>query len=316
MAAASPAGRPSGWPTRLRTLHPGLEVVLVEIKTQGDRDRTSPLSAIGGMGLFTKEIQRALLDGTVEIAVHSLKDLPTRGPEGLVLGAVPPREDPADAAPSRPIFKTIENLPRGARVGTGSLRRRGQLLYARNDLIVVDLRGNVETRLAAAYDGRLDAISSLAEAGLNRLGLSSHVTQRLAPPHFLPAVGQGAARHRMPRPTMPKPLRPCSRPLDDAATHRAIRAERRVLFELEGGCTIPLAAWAREGSTFGKNDPPRLWLDAAVFRTDGPGKIALCIPGPLDDPEGLGHQAAVRLIQDGAGEFLDPTSEPNTSYSD
>ena len=290
---------------RLRSLHPGLEVVLVEIKTLGDRDRTSPLSAIGGLGLFTKEIQRALLDGSVEIAVHSLKDLPTRGPEGLTLGAVPPREDPADALIA-PVYKTIESLPRGARIGTGSLRRRGQLLYARQDLTVVDIRGNVETRLAAAHGGDLDAVV-LAEAGLNRLGLSSHITQRLGPPQFLPAVGQGALGIECRADDAE--TRALLAPLDDPATHRAILAERRLLFELEGGCTIPLAAWAREDTTIGRNDAPRLWLDAAVFKTDGPGKIAICIPGSIDHPEDLGRQAAARLKELGAEDFLRPVPE-------
>src|SRR5690606_34471088 len=149
------------------------------IKTHGDRDRNSPLAAIGGQGLFTKEIQRALGDGRVEIAVHSLKDLPTQGPPGLALGAVPPREDLADALIA-PEHRTLEALPPGSTVGTGSLRRRAQLLHLRPDLNVVDLRGNVETRLRQALDGRLDAVV-LAEAGLRRLGLDGHVTQRLEP---------------------------------------------------------------------------------------------------------------------------------------
>src|SRR5690606_39059434 len=129
---------------RLRACHPGLEVDRVEIKTQGDRDRNSPLAAIGGQGLFTKEIQRALLDGLVEIAVHSLKDLPTQGPPGLVLAAIPPREGLADALIA-PSYRTLDALPAGATVGTGSQRRRAQLLHLRRDLAVVDLRGNVET---------------------------------------------------------------------------------------------------------------------------------------------------------------------------
>lgn len=287
---------------RLRTLHPGLEVILVEIKTLGDRDRTSPLSSIGGLGLFTKEIQRALLDGLVEIAVHSLKDLPTRGPEGLILGAVPPREDPSDALIA-PIHRTLEALPHGARIGTGSLRRRGQLLHARHDLTVVDLRGNVETRLAAARDGGLDAVV-LAEAGLHRLGLDSHITQRLGPPRFLPAVGQGALGIECRADDAE--TRVLLAPLDDPATHRAIRAERRLLFQLEGGCSMPLAAWAREASTPGRDDAPRLWLDAAVFKTDGPGKIAVCLSGPIDAPEELGSRAAEGLRQLGAEDFLSP----------
>ena len=150
----------------------------------------SPLAAIGGTGLFTKEIQRAVLDGSVDVAVHSLKDLPTQGPQELVLAAVPEREDVADALIA-PVHRTLQDLPAGARVGTSSLRRRAQLLHLRPDLDVVTIRGNVETRLNQALEGKLDAVM-LAWAGLHRLGLDRHVTQRLEPPTFLPAVGQGA----------------------------------------------------------------------------------------------------------------------------
>ena len=177
---------------RLRASAPELRVELVEIKTMGDRDRNSPLSQLGaaGTGLFTKEIQQALLDGRVEIAVHSLKDLPTQRPEGLALAAVPTREDVADALIA-PRFRLLDALPQGAKVGTGSQRRKAQLLSLRPDLEIVNARGNVETRLRLALDGHLDAVM-LAEAGLRRLGLDHHVTERLAPPRFLPAVGQGA----------------------------------------------------------------------------------------------------------------------------
>src|SRR4051794_36917851 len=175
---------------RLGDLHPGLVVELVEIRTQGDRDRNSPLSAIGGTGLFTKEIHRALLDGTVDLAVHSLKDLPTQGPDGLALAAIPPREEAADALIA-PADRRLDALKAGARVGTSSLRRRAQLHWLRPDLVVEELRGNVETRLKRALEGHLDAVI-LAEAGLRRLGLDRHVTERLGPPRFLPAAGQGA----------------------------------------------------------------------------------------------------------------------------
>src|SRR5512135_3262667 len=228
----------AGWVAdRLRALHPGLVVALVEIKTQGDRDRNTPLAAIGGLGLFTKEIQRALIASAVEVAVHSLKDLPTQGPEGLTLGAVPGRQDEADALIA-PSHRTLDALPDGATVGTGSLRRRAQLLYLRPGLNVVGLRGNVETRLTQALEGKLDAVV-LAEAGLRRLGLEQHVTERLGPPRFLPAVGQGAlgVECRSDDATTLALLAP----LDDPATHRAVIAERRALAELQGGCMIPLA---------------------------------------------------------------------------
>ena len=278
---------------RLREHHPGLAVELVEIKTQGDRDRNSPLAAIGGAGLFTKEIQRALLDGLVEVAVHSLKDLPTNGPERLTLGAVPPREDVADALIA-PRGRTLEALPIGATVGTGSLRRRAQLLHARADLKVVGVRGNVETRLNKALDGELDAVV-LAEAGLRRLGLDGHVTQRLGPPDFLPAVGQGALGIECrldDRATLA-----LLAPLDDPATHRAVVAERRVLAELEGGCMIPLAAFARDVGG-------QLALDAFVLDPDGIERVAASATGPLDDPDGLGRIVAEQLRGQGADRLL------------
>ena len=206
---------------RLRELHPGLDVELIEIKTQGDRDRNSPLAAIGGVGLFTKEIQRAVRDGSVDVAVHSLKDLPTQGPAELVLAAVPVREDVADALIAPGTGRSTP-CPR-ARVGTGSPRRRAQLLFRRPDLEVVTLRGNVETRLNQALQGRLDAVV-LAWAGLKRLGLEGHVTQRLGPPEFLPAVGQGALGIECRRDDAA--VVALLEPLDDPATHRAVRAER------------------------------------------------------------------------------------------
>ena len=276
---------------RLRDLHPGLDVELIEIKTQGDRDRNSPLAAIGGVGLFTKEIQRAVLDGSVDVAVHSLKDLPTQGPAELVLAAVPTREDVADALIA-PRFKSLEALPGGAQVGTGSPRRRAQLLFRRPDLDVVMLRGNVETRLNQALDGRLDAVV-LAWAGLNRLGLANHVTQRLAPPDFLPAVGQGALGIECRRDNAE--VRNLLASLDDPASHRAVRAERATLAELEGGCIIPMGAWARdvEGDP-GESDRPILAIDAAVFDPDGRDRIAVSLRGPREDPDSLGQAAARR----------------------
>ena len=241
----------------------------------------SPLAAIGGTGLFTKEIQRAVLDRTVDVAVHSLKDLPTQGPEELTLAAVPPREDVADALIA-PVHRTLRLAPAGARVGTGSLRRRAQLLHLRADLDVVTIRGNVETRLNQALEGKLDAVM-LAWAGLHRLGLEHHVTERLEPPRFLPAVGQGALGIE------------CRG--DDAAPARAPAAARRpghpprrrgrarALAELEGGCMIPMAAWARDVETADEAGRAGLLaLDAAVFDPDGRERIFAAETGPLDAP--------------------------------
>ena len=284
---------------QLRRHHPDRDIALVEIKTQGDRDQNSPLATNGGIGVFTKEIQRELLEGTIDLAVHSLKDLPTQGPTGLALAVVPPREEPGDALIA-PTSRTLDALPEGARVGTGSLRRRAQLLYLRPDLEVVAVRGNVETRLDQALQGRLDAVV-LAEAGLRRLGLDRHVTQRLAPSDFLPAVAQGALGLECRADDVA--LRVLLAPLDDAATHRAVRAERRVLAELEGGCMIPLAAWAREVGE-------ELVLDVAVFDLDGQERLAASAAGPRDDPDDLGRQVARVLRALGAGRLLRPIGRP------
>jgi hydroxymethylbilane synthase len=284
---------------RLRGSHPGLAVEIVEIKTHGDRDRNSPLAAIGGTGLFTKEIQRAVLDRSVDVAVHSLKDLPTQGPEDLTLGAVPPREDVADALIA-PYHQTLEALPQGARVGTSSLRRRAQVLHLRPDLNVETIRGNVETRLNQALTGKFDGVI-LAWAGLHRLGLHEHVTQRLAPPLFLPAVGQGALGIECRRDD--RVTGDFLRSLDDPATHRAVLAERRALAELEGGCLIPMAAWARDVE--GEEDQLHsLALDAAVFDPDGRICVTAALVGPRDDPDGLGQKVAQALRNQGAEALL------------
>jgi hydroxymethylbilane synthase len=292
---------------RLRGLHPGLDVELIEIKTQGDRDRNTPLAAMatGGTGLFTKEIQRAVGDGSVDVAVHSLKDLPTQCSAGLILAAVPLREDVADALIA-PRHRTLDALPTGARVGTSSPRRRAQLLYRRPDLEIATLRGNVETRLNQALAGRLDAVV-LAWAGLKRLGLERHVTHRLEPPEFLPAVGQGAlgieCRHG------DAAVLALLQALDDPATHRAVRAERAALAELEGGCIIPMAAWARdvegdESAGEGQPDGPAMAIDAVVFDPDGRERVAASLRGPRDDPDGLGRRAAQVLRDRGAEPLL------------
>ncbi|QEH35936.1 Porphobilinogen deaminase [Aquisphaera giovannonii] len=284
----------------LRERHPGLAVELIEIRTLGDRDRNSPLAAIGGTGVFTKEIQRAVLDGSVDVAVHSLKDLPTMGPAELVLAAVPPREEVADALIA-PAHRTLEALPAGARVGTGSLRRRAQLLHRRPDLEVVTIRGNVETRLRQALDGAMDAIV-LAWAGLHRLGLHGHVTERLAPPRFLPAVGQGALGIECRADD--EGTRSLLAALDDPASHRAVVAERAALAELEGGCLIPMAAWGRDA------EGGRLALDASVFDADGRRRVHAADSGPVDDPRGLGIRVASALRDRGAAELLGGSIRP------
>ncbi len=286
----------------LRNCHPGLNVELIEIRTQGDRDRNSPLAAIGGTGVFTKEIQRAVLDGAVDIAVHSLKDLPTQGPDELVLAAVPRREDVADALIA-PVHQTLQALPAGSRVGTSSLRRRGQLLYLRPDIQVASIRGNVETRLNQALEGKLDAVI-LAWAGLYRLGLHGRVTQRFAPLDFLPAVGQGALgiECRVTDTT----TRTLLLALDDGPSHRAILAERTALAELKGGCLIPMAAWARDiDVNIDVDKPGQLALDAAVFDPGGHACVSVTLAGPREDPHKLGLRVAQALCTQGAELLLE-----------
>jgi len=294
---------------RLRFFHSGLDITLVEIKTHGDRDQRLQLATIGGTGLFTKEIQRAVLDGSVDIAVHSLKDLPTQGPRELVLAAVPEREDVADALIAL-THRTLQDLPTGARVGTSSLRRRAQLLYLHPDLNVVTIRGNVETRLNQALESKLDAVV-LAWAGLHRLGLERYVTQRLEPPAFLPAVGQGALGIECRRDDTR--TRHLLTPLNNPATHRAIVAERTVLAELEGGCIVPIAAWARDNHyTRGMNDAGLLALDAAVFDPDGQARISAAETGPLDAPQDLGVRVAQALRAQGAEPLLQRGRSPTS----
>jgi hydroxymethylbilane synthase len=286
----------------LRRLNPELRVDLVEIKTHGDRDRNSPLTAIGGVGLFTKEIQRAVRDGSVDVAVHSLKDLPTEGLDELLLAAVPTREDVADALIA-PKYRTIEGLPQGARVGTGSPRRRAQLLFMRPDLQVTSLRGNVETRLNHALEGRFDAVM-LASAGLHRLGLEQHVTERLDPCEFLPAVGQGALGIECRRDNAATIA--LLEPIDDPVTRRAVLAEREALAALEGGCTLPIAAWARdvEGNEINLG-APALAINAAVYDADGRARVAVALQGPRDEPKSLGRRAAEALCDQGAISLLE-----------
>jgi hydroxymethylbilane synthase len=289
---------------QLAAQHARLRIALVEIKTHGDRDRNTPLSQLGGLGLFTKEIQRALLDGAIDVAVHSLKDLPTQQPKGLTLAAVPRREDLADALVA-PLHRTLDALPDGASVGTGSLRRRAQLLHLRPGLSVVAIRGNVETRLNLALQGRLDAVV-LAEAGLRRLGLERHITERLGPPRFLPAVGQGALGVECRADDHATLALLAS--LDDPSARRAVVAERRALAELEGGCMIPLGAWGRD------LEDGRLALDVAVFDPDGRTRAFASLTGPRDDPESLGRLVASAVRDQGADQLLRRT-DPGDGYA-
>jgi hydroxymethylbilane synthase len=268
-------------------------VELVEIETSGDRVRDVALTQIGGDGVFTKEIQRALLAGAVDVAVHSLKDLPTTPVEGLTLAAVPARGPVGDVFVSRRHAR-FDALPSGAVVGTSSLRRRAQALYRRPDLRLVNLRGNVETRLRKLEAEGLDAII-LARAGLERLGLAGHVTEVLGPAWMLPAVGQGA---------LGLECRAADRaalallgPLNDLPTRRAVLAERAMLRGLGGGCLVPIGALA---AACGEE----LALRGVVLPPDGTRRVEAEAAGPADQPEALGRRVAEMLLARGAAELL------------
>jgi hydroxymethylbilane synthase len=278
---------------RLLQAHPGLEIEIEIITTTGDKILDVPLAKIGDKGLFTKELDRALLDGRVNIAVHSLKDIPTRIEPGLALAAVGKREDPSDAlivAPGRPA--NLIGLPAGSRIGTSSLRRRAQLLALRTDIEVLDLRGNVDTRLAQVAAGKYDAII-LALAGIKRLGFADRAAEVLRAPTWLPAVGQGALGIVC-RDDDAK-TRDILAFFDDDTTHRATIAERAFLRELEGGCQVPIAA-------LGVADDNGVHLHGLVASLDGSTVLRTDAHG--DDAASLGKQLAHTLLEQGAGDVL------------
>jgi hydroxymethylbilane synthase len=268
-------------------------VELVRIETEGDRVRDRPLSQIGGDGLFTKEIQNALLDGRADVAVHSLKDLPTAAVEGLTLAAVPARGPVGDVFVSRRHLR-FDDLPMGATVGTSSLRRRSQLLHRRPDLKIEDLRGNVETRLRKLDEQGWDGII-LAEAGLMRLGLEGHITEILDRAWMLPAVGQGALGLECR--SDDTETQTLLAPLNDAATRAAVLAERAFLRGLGGGCLVPIGA-------LGEVRDGMLTLRGCVLSVDGSDRIEGVNSGPAMAAENVGRALATVLLGQGAAELL------------
>lgn len=278
---------------QLSARHPGLRVELVIIKTTGDKIHDIPLARVGGKGLFIKEIEEALLAGQVDLAVHSLKDMPAEMPAGLMLGAVPPREDYRDAFIS-PRYAGLGEIPPGGRVGTGSLRRRVQVLHQRPDLEVVGLRGNVDTRLKKMETLGLDALI-LAAAGLNRLGLSRVYRGCLPETEMLPAVGQGALGLEVR--TQDYQVRELIASLDDPATRQAVTGERAFLARLEGGCAVPVAA-------LGRVQGDSLSLEALISDLDGRRLLRDRLDGPVADAAFLGTLLATRLLDRGGKEIL------------
>jgi hydroxymethylbilane synthase len=270
---------------------------LVTFKTAGDKRIDEPLSAIGAKGLFTKELEHALQSGKVECCVHSLKDLPTESPEGVIIAAILEREDPRDALIVNDSLGagTIDELPRGSRVGTSSLRRRALLLARRSDLEVVDLRGNVPTRIRKVDDGQVHA-AILAVAGLHRLDVHQRIDEILEAPAWLPAAGQGAIAVQT-RDDDTR-MRDLLAPLDHAPTGIAVRAERACLAEMEGGCQVPIGALAM-------TEKDGLVLHAFIADARGTHLIRGHAPVDPDNPEGAGRRVAYDILTRGGRYVLE-----------
>jgi len=295
----------------IQMIDPGIDVRLIKIKTTGDMILDVPLAQVGGKGLFVKEIEEAILRNDVDIAVHSMKDVPTDFPAGLHLSAICEREDPRDAfvsqvQSSKSKVQSIKDLPQGARIGTSSLRRSSQLLNMRPDLQITQLRGNLDTRLRKLDEGQFDAII-LAAAGVKRLGLQNRITEILPFEVSLPAIGQGAIGIECRADD--ESINKIVGALNHKETSIAVRAERAFLRKLEGGCQVPIAAYARiehraEGKEQRAQKDSLLVMDGLVGSVNGQRIIKGHIEGNLNDYESLGNRLAEDLLSRGAQEIL------------
>ncbi len=286
----------------LEKIWPEIRFELQTIKTTGDKITDVPLSRVGGKGLFVKEIEDALLDGSADLAVHSMKDVPAVLPEGLTIAALPEREDPRDCLIAKEA-KAVEELRQGAIVGTSSLRRAAQMRALRPDCEIRDLRGNLDTRLRKLDEGLFDAII-LAAAGLNRMGWQKRATVCMDPSAFVPAVGQGALAVET-RAEDPQ-IRRLLEPLDHFETAVALRAERSLLGELEGGCQVPIGGHARiSGKT--------VELSGLVASLDGRQLFRAVGTAPLEEAELLGKRVAAQLLDLGARKILDDIYRAETA---
>jgi hydroxymethylbilane synthase len=274
---------------------PERKVEIVEVSTVGDRDRDSRLAEMGGQGVFTREVQAAVLDGRADIAVHSLKDLPTETAAGLALAGIPSRAPRWDVLIAPQGAPGNDVIPDGARVATGSLRRRAQLLYARPDLVMCEIRGNVETRIRKLDAGEYDMLI-LAEAGLERLGLADRITSRFQPPVMYPAVGQAALGLEC-RSGDPDTIELLGR-ISDPATRAEVLAERACLRALRAGCHAPVGTLALHQPCGGVS------LEAVVLSTDGTERLHVRLDASVGDPEATGRQAAEQLFALGAERLL------------
>ena len=279
--------------SRLQQLYPQLRVELLPMSTKGDKILDSPLAKVGGKGLFVKELEQAILAGDADIAVHSMKDVPVEFPDGLGLSIICERDDPRDAFVSSR-FSSMAELPAGSRVGTSSLRRQCQLRASRPDLQILDLRGNVNSRLAKLDAGEYDAIL-LAAAGLKRLGLQARITTLLPPEQSLPANGQGAVGIECCLDD--DELLTLLAPLEHGTTRQRVLAERAMNRALQGGCQVPIGAYAElEGD--------QLWLRGLVGSPDGRQILRAERRGPACAPETLGQALAEQLLAQGAARLL------------
>lgn len=283
----------AGWVKgKLEERYPGLKIATVVIKTSGDRFLDTPVQAIGGKGLFVKEIEESLLRGEIDLAVHSMKDLPTETPAGLIFAAIPEREDPRDALVNRE-RRTLKDLPSGARIGTGSLRRRAQILHHRPDLVIEPIRGNIDTRLKKLERGEVQALV-MAGAGLKRIGCENRISEYLSPQICVSAVAQGA---------LALETREGDSIVDQVSflhyppTATQIFAERAFLRRLGGGCQVPVGARAW-------TDDDQIRLLGVVCEPDGRRLYRGEIAGAIADAERLGRELAERLLRDGAEEIL------------
>jgi len=274
--------------------HPELDVELLTMTTQGDKILDTPLAKVGGKGLFVKELETGMLEGRADLAVHSMKDVPVEIPQGLCLAAVLPREDPRDVLISN-TCSSIDELPQGARLGTSSLRRQSQLRARRPDLRILDLRGNVNTRLSKLDNGEYDAIM-LAAAGVKRMGWEARITEFLPPEQFLPAIGQGAIGIEIRNDDAR--LHELVAELNDDQTAIRIAAERALNEALQGGCQVPIAGYSEISHGV-------ILLRALVGRPDGTELVQGVISGKPEDAEELGRVLAEDLLSRGAKQILD-----------
>ena len=288
----------------------GHEVELVEVRTRGDQDQQTPLREFGGVGVFVSALREALLSGSIDLAVHSMKDLPTAPMPGVALAATPPRADARDVLVARDGL-TLGELPAGSRIGTGSPRRQAQIRALGLGLELVDLRGNIDSRLARVADGDVDAVM-LAAAGLRRIGRAEVITEAFDPIQVLPAPGQGALALEV-HADDGAAFAACAA-LDDPDTRVCVTAERALLAVLEAGCSAPVGAVAEVVEGF---DGPELSLRAFVGPLDGSADLRRSIVGPVDQAADLGARLAHLLLADGAAEWLAPqASVPTMSVSE